>query len=409
MNFWQSFRIALEMLRLHKLRAFLTMLGVIIGVMSVTIIVMVSSGFQYFMTNQFQKLGSDSIYLAYSPGRLDRGTRVGNIAGLRLADVTYIKDRVQEVDLAAPILQVPTQKVIREDHELSDPRIFASDEYYGKLNRLDLASGRYIDENDVRDRANVCMIGEEVDKKLFPEGNPLGKYLTFKGITLQVIGVLQRIDLMGGTNAKDILLPITTAQDKWLGTEDLMMITLRPKSGYTVDATMDAVWRAMMVKSENKPIYRLDSQESIVGVFNTIFGVAGTVLAGIAALSLLVGGIGIMNIMLVSVTERTREIGLRKAVGARNGAILTQFLVESAMLSVVGGLIGMSIAYVLGMGVTALTATMNWPSAGGLPTPFPITAAVMATIFSAMIGVVFGLYPAFSAAKLDPIDALRRE
>jgi len=409
MNLVQSFRIAIEMLRLHKLRAFLTMLGVIIGVMSVTIIVMVSSGFQYFMTNEFQKLGSDTIFVFYDPGRLQRGATSGPINGLKNDDVAYLLNRVSAIDIAAPILQVPSQKVVNADRELKNPRIYATDENFATLNRVGVDRGRYLSPADVRERANVCMIGQEVESRLFPNKDSLGKYVTFQGITLEVVGVLQRVDIMGETNARDILLPYTTAQDKWVGGDNLMMITLRPRAGVSVKDAMDAVWQAMMVKSGNKPIYRVDSRESMLEIFGKIFTVAGTVLAAIAALSLLVGGIGIMNIMLVSVTERTREIGLRKAVGARSGSILLQFLVESAMLSVIGGLIGMGLAWILGLGVTALTSSLNWTSQGGLPTPFPLVAAILATLFSAMIGVVFGLYPAVSASQLDPIVALRRE
>ena len=164
-----------------------------------------------------------------------------------------------------------------------------------------------------------------------------------------------------------------------------------------------------MIRSGNRPLYRLDSRESIMQVFTGIIGVAGVILAAIAALSLLVGGIGIMNIMLVSVTERTREIGLRKAIGAPSGAILQQFLIEAATLGLVGGLIGMFIAWSLGNLVTFITALREFPTAEGLATPFPVTAALGAAAFSAFIGVVFGLYPALSASKLDPIVALRHE
>jgi len=408
MGVLQSLRTAFEMLRLHKLRAFLTMLGVIIGVMSVTIIVMISSGFQYFMTNEFKKLGSDTIIIGYDNwgGETEK---VASIDGLTMDDVAYLMGRVSALDIAAPIVQVPAQKVVREDREITNPRIFASDENFAELNRINLTEGRKITQADVRSRANVCIIGEEIRDRLFPDKQWVGKLVSFKGISLEVVGIFERLDMMGETNAKDVLLPLTTAQDKWIGGENLMMITTRPKPGIKVDDAMDAVWQALMLKSGNKRIYRVDSRESILNVFGKVFGVAGVVLAGIAALSLLVGGIGIMNIMLVSVTERTKEIGLRKALGAKRRAILTQFMVEAATLSLIGGLIGMALAFGLGQLVTMGTAAAKWPSAEGLPTPFPLAAGIASAVFSACIGVVFGLYPAISASRLDPIVALRRE
>jgi putative ABC transport system permease protein len=408
MNLGQSILIALEMLRLHKLRAFLTMLGVIIGVMSVTIIVMVSGGFQHFMTNEFQKLGADTIMVMYDDwGR--NTERAPGIDGLRMEDVTYLENRVSNIELVTPMVQGPTQRVSVEDRGVDNPRIFASNEAFLELNRVQILEGRPLDAADVRRRASVCLIGEELRDRLFPSGDAVGQHVNLPGIALEVVGVVERIDIMGQTTARDLYLPISTAQSKWIGGDRLMMIMTRPKPGVSVDAAQDAIWEALMVRSGDKKIYRVDSRESILRVFGTVFGVAGAVLAAIAALSLLVGGIGIMNIMLVSVTERTREIGLRKAVGAKQASILTQFVVEAATLSLVGGLIGMGIAYGLGSLVTFATASAAWPSAGGLPTPFPVTAGLFAALFSALIGIVFGLYPAMSAARLDPIDALRRE
>jgi len=405
----QSFTIAVDMLRMHKLRAALTMLGVIIGVFSVTIIIMVSEGFKYYMTNEIEKFGADTIIVMYDPGRMGRGRTLGGIEGLTSDDVTYLKSRVNAIDVISPINMIPAQPVTVEDRELSNPRIFASDENFHILNRLGLLEGRHLSGSDVRDRANVAVIGEETRDKLFPDKQALGRLISMKGITLEVVGVMETVEFMGQTNARDVLLPISTAQDKWLGGNTVGMITFRPKHGVTVPETMDRVWEALMLKSNNRRIYRMDSRESILQIFGGIIGAAGMILAAIAALSLLVGGIGIMNIMLVSVTERTREIGLRKAVGARNASVLGQFLVESATLSLIGGVIGMAFAWVLGSSITLITASLKWPSAGGLPTPFPVLSALAAAAFSAFIGMLFGLYPAISAAKLNPIDALRKD
>jgi putative ABC transport system permease protein len=311
--------------------------------------------------------------------------------------------------VVVPVIQGATQKVAYGERNLSDAAVKATDENYLVLNRVDMVEGRTITAEDVRTRANICLIGQEVRDRLFPDKRALGKYINFADITLQVVGVVATQEIFGQSNKKEVLVPISTAQDKWFGGSTLREINTRPKKGVKVQDAMDSVWQALMLKSGNQRAYRVDSNESIIKVFSGILGAAGAVLTAIAALSLLVGGIGIMNIMLVSVTERTKEIGLRKAVGAKRGAILTQFVVESATLSLIGGLIGMGLAYIIGMLVTRVTASVKWPSPEGLPAEFPIPAAIGAMIFSAFIGIVFGLYPAIAASRLDPIVALRRE
>ncbi len=407
--FFESIKVALDMLRLYKLRAFLTMVGVIIGVMSVTMIVMVKNGFQHYMTSEIEKLGARTLMIMYDPGRAMRGESVGAIGGLTNDDVTYLEERVETIKIFSPILMLPGQKISYGDLDLSDPRVFATDEKQTELSRVELLRGRTFTANDLDAMSNVCLIGEEVEERLFPARDSIGKLVTFRGITLEVVGVMKKVEIIGESSGKDVWIPITTAQAKWVGGDDVSFITALPNDDVETEAAMDDVWQALMLKSNNKAVYRVDSRESIIQVFGAILGVAGVVLASIAALSLLVGGIGIMNIMLVSVTERTREIGLRKAVGAKRRIILTQFLVESAMLSLVGGLIGMGVAYGFGSLITVVTKATSWPDSNGLLTPFPIYAALMASGFSALIGVVFGLYPAARAAQLSPIEALRSE
>lgn len=409
MNFGQSFVIALGMLRLHKLRAFLTMLGVIIGVMSVTLIVMISGAFQSYLESQFAKIGSDTIFVAFNPSRLDRGQIQGNLEELKLEDIEYIKERTGKIELASGYREAGRHTVKYGETELKDVGVRAIDQNFIELNRIELKQGRYIAEKDNEEKANVCVMSSDAVKQLFKDQDPIGKFVTMQGLTLQVIGVSEPLEMMGDRDTKMIFMPLATANAKWLGGTKVDLILLRAKKGVKVDDALEDVWKALMAKSNNRALYMVESSQNVLKVFQGVVGVAGAALAAVAALSLLVGGIGIMNIMLVSVTERTKEIGLRKAVGAKRPAILTQFLVEAATLSLIGGLIGMGIAYMLGNLVTLWTISLEWPNKDGLATPFPLPAAIMASLFSAMIGMVFGFYPAVSAARLDPIVALRRE
>ncbi|MBI1333312.1 MAG: ABC transporter permease [Armatimonadetes bacterium] len=409
MSLLQSVLVALDMLRLHKLRAFLTMFGVIIGVMAVTMTVMISNGFQSYMTNQFSKIGAKTITIMFDPGFRQRGQSMGKFDGLKTDDLQYLRDRCSSLDIISPSVMVPAQKATFEDKTLDSPRVYGGSIQSFKLNGTELESGRFYTQEEVDDRANVAVIGIDVKTQLFGSNPAEGQLITLAGITVEVIGVAKKQTIFGQSNGKDIYIPYTSAQSKWVGGNKLNYIQATPKDGVKPDVAMDDIWKALMLKSGNKKIYRVDSAESILGVFNSLIASAGLLLSAIAALSLLVGGIGIMNIMLVSVTERTREIGLRKALGAKRSLILLQFIVESATLALVGGLIGMGIAYGFGTVVTLATQQMKWPNESGLATPFPLSAAVGAMMFSAFIGVIFGFYPALSASRLDPIVALRRE
>ena len=409
MSILQSVLVALDMLRLHKLRAFLTMFGVIIGVMAVTVTVMISNGFQSYMTNQFSKIGAKTITVVFDPGFRQRGQSMGKLDGLKSADLKYLRDRCSSLDIISPSVQVNASKATYNDKTLDQPRVFGGSVESFRLNGTELETGRFYTEEEVTSRANVCVIGIDVKDQLFPKRVAEGNLITLAGVSVEVIGVAKKQTVFGQSNGKDILLPYTSAQSKWVGGEKLSYIQATPREGVKPETAMDDIWKALMLKSGNKKVYRVDSAESILGVFNGLISAAGGLLSAIAALSLLVGGIGIMNIMLVSVTERTKEIGLRKALGARRSLILTQFIVEAATLALVGGLIGMGIAYGFGSLVTILTQWKKWPNEGGLATPFPVSAAIGSMCFSAFIGVIFGFYPALSAARLDPIVALRRE
>lgn len=409
MQVFESIAIALDMLRQHKLRAFLTMLGVIIGVMSVTTIVMVSIGFQSYIRDQFGKLGSDTMFVFYDQGRRQRGQSLGNIDKMTMDDLEYLMQRVQSLEIGSGMITVPTKEVRFNDQYYTGPQVYGGDENFQELNRFTLIRGRKLTKGDLDGTANVCLVGEDVSKRLFLDRNPIGERVILSGLSVEIIGVIKKEDFMGDSTARMVLLPITTVQKKWTGGNRIDFMMLRPKPGTKISSAMDNVWQALMKRSNNRAVYRLDSRESIASTLNGVLGAATMILGAIAALSLLVGGVGIMNIMLVSVTERTREIGLRKAIGAPSYSILIQFVVESGTISLVGGLIGMGIAWTIGSLVTFVTAAKEWPQAGGLATPFPLSAALIAAAFSAIIGMVFGLYPALSASKLDPIVALRKD
>ena len=385
------------------------MLGVIIGVMSVTIIVMIQNGFNAYLTTEFRKLGADTLFVIYDPGRRQKGQSTAGIDGLTNEDIKFVLDRAQNIEIGSGTVNVPSSKATFGEQEFDNPKITAVDQNFFELNRFKTTSGRLISKEDVTNRANVCIIGTDLVDRLFHGNSPIGKLVTTGGFALEVVGVIEKTEFFGSSTANMMFVPLTMAQRKWVGGKHIDMMMLRAKSGIKVDDAMEQTWQALMVRSGNRAIYRLDSRESILQVFGKVLGAAGAILASIAALSLLVGGIGIMNIMLVSVTERTKEIGLRKAVGAKSTSIMVQFLVEAGTLSLFGGLIGMGIAWSLGRLVHAVTVVKQWPGPNGFETPFPITAAIFAAIFSAVIGMVFGLFPAMTASKLDPIVALRTE
>ena len=404
--FGQSVGIAFAMLRLHKLRAFLTMLGVIIGVMSVTLIVMISSGFRLYINEEFSKFGADTLFLMYDPGGRMRGQSLGGIEGLTLDDIQYVLDRCETIGVASGAHQMEGQVARAGAREARSVSVMAGDEGFQELNRYEVISGRPLTEADHKGRANVCIISEDLRDRLFPNQDPIGERVTLARISFEVVGVMKNMEFLGQSMGRAMVVPLTTALDKWIGGDNIMMITMRPKPGYTVDQAMDDVWRVMMNRTDNRPVYRVDSRQSFLELFQAVVGAAGILLAAIAALSLLVGGIGIMNIMLVSVTERTREIGLRMAVGAQRPAILIQFLVEAGVLSLVGGVIGMLTAMALGYGGSLL---LKVAADLTIPVAFPWMAGIGALVFSAAVGMVFGLFPAWSAARLDPIVALRSE
>jgi len=409
MGLFEAIRVALDTLRAHKLRSFLTMLGVIIGVMAVVVMVALIEGARTSVIEEFEKLGSDVIIVAYDPSeRLRREERGGTVEGLTLQDLNAIRS-------------LDTLRVVTAERELGEKEIVYQGEKvratvsgvadgYLTARALEIAQGRFFEPHEIEAGEKLAVLGYETARKLFGKNDPVGQEILLDGTQVRVVGVLKKRGRAFGEDQDNaVYLPLYAALRRWSGDEHLSVIFAMPNSREQTAAAMDAIWETLMRLHNNQPDFRVDTLESILQAITRVISLFGLLLGGIAGLALLVGGIGIMNIMLVSVTERTREIGLRKAVGARREQILLQFLIESATLATIGGLIGMALGWGFGEGIEWLTKRSDAFGENGLSFYFPLWAAIGAFLFSASVGLVFGLYPAWRAANLDPIVALRYE
>ncbi|TDB38105.1 MAG: FtsX-like permease family protein [Actinobacteria bacterium] len=397
MNLAESFRIALRALNANKARSILTMLGVVIGVAAVILLVGIGTGVQDEITGQVEGLGSNLLFIV--PGQYG-GSMGGDQAPpsrrFTIEDSDLLARRVPGVDAVVPVLQAGS--TIKRGNRSVRVVVAAANEQGGEVFSGTLEGGRGYRKSEVQAAARVVAIGSTVRETLFPGQDPVGKVVTLEGQRFTVVGYYES---MGGGLAGDqdsqVYIPITTAQ---------RVFNLNYINTIVVKATDPA--RIEVVKADLRRVltprygeeFTVFTQEQTLGLLSDLLGTLTYMLAGIAGISLLVGGIGIMNIMLVSVSERTREIGIRKAVGARTYDILSQFVIEAVGLSVLGGIIGISI----GWGGAVLMAKFT-------PVPTNVTPWAVATafFFAAGVGVFFGVYPAWKASQLDPIVALRYE
>ncbi|EOD01409.1 ABC transporter permease [Caldisalinibacter kiritimatiensis] len=407
MNILESFRIAISSLLANKMRSFLTMLGIIIGIASVITIVSLGQGSQATIGNEFEKIGTNRV-----------------IFGMNWGENPRYQDRFDEYDLAtikrifkddikaiSPIMSTNGEAL--SGREKGSIYIIGVNEDYSKIQNFDMVKGRFLLESDVKGERNVCVIDKKLAMDLFKRTDVLGEKIMvdtgFSKIALLVCGVYETppstFDKLNQQLAGDIptqlYAPVTLMKKLRMGSR-YYSFEISVLDNKNVNKLTDNIIKVIEKRhrNEGKNYYRVQTAQQVMDIFNNILGVLSGVIGAIAAISLLVGGIGVMNIMLVSVTERTREIGIRKAIGATRKDILIQFLIESMLITGIGGIIGTA----FGLGIQALIAMSL-----GIPPSISIITILIAVIFSTIVGVISGLYPANKAAKLDPILALRYE
>lgn len=397
-NLFDLIKNAFVALKANKLRSALTILGVIIGVSSVILLVSIGQGLQRYLNDQFEALGTNII--AVMPGSFGgEGGFSGapNIQGSKLT-LDHVKDLEKigpPINAVAPIFQSADVAVYQKKEV--GITVIGSTENYNHVRRLNIEKGRFLSSSDLDSAKRVVVIGPSLAEKLFGFQDPIGKEITLAERKFTVIGVSEKLGSMMGIDIDKVAyIPITTAQ-KVIGFNNLMEIMLKVDDQKNIDRAKQLT-KNYFLKKLTKDQFSIMDQAQMLSTINNILGVLTLALGGIAAISLLVGGIGIMNIMLVSVTERTREIGLRKAVGATPRAILFQFLTESVILSCGGGLIGVS----LGWGVSRVLNRF-------FPSEVTIWSVLLAFFVSVSIGIIFGVAPAIRASRLNPINALRYE
>ncbi|MFL5329050.1 MAG: ABC transporter permease [Gemmataceae bacterium] len=403
--------ISLRTLAKNKLRSGLTVLGVVIGIAAVTTMVSIGQAAGELVRMQFENLGSNVIVIIPEHGR-NGGAREGKVATLTAEDSKAIAAECPAVAATSPEVFFSAQ-VIGGNTNWNPSEMRGCGPDYIAVRNWPIAAGECFGERDVTGASKVCVIGHTIRNKLFPNGNPIGQQVRIRNIPFTVVGVLARkgANLVGQDQDDIVMIPWTTARKRVQGSPfaNIDVILASARSEPLTDKAVEQMTTLLLERHHIAPGDRADFEvrtvKEVANVLAIITGTLTMMLSAIAAISLVVGGVGIMNIMLVSVTERTREIGIRMALGARPRDILRQFLVEAVVLSSIGGAIGVALGIGASYGLTAiinvLLPSSQWPFVVSL------TAAVVALIFAAAVGVFFGYYPARRASRLDPIEALR--
>jgi len=385
----QSFRMAFSSILSNKMRSFLTMLGIIIGVVAVVVLVSLVNGATSSVTSQIQGLGSDLLTVNI--------TNKGNDS-LSMGEVENLAADYESIGATAP--SSTQYATARNGTKTYDATIQGTTSSYEQIGSLNLLYGRFLKTPDICDSSAVAVVGVDVADELFGSRQIIGQSISVNGRSFLIIGVLsESTSAFGGSDGK-VIIPYTLAQ-RIFKQSDVTTFYVAAKDSDSVDAAQTDLTTAMMRKfNQDADSFAITNQAAILSTMDSVISTMTLLLGGIAGISLLVGGIGIMNIMLVSVAERTREIGIRKAIGAGRKRILSQFLIESLVISVLGGFIGILVSWGI-LAIVSAIASMSFTMTGSV--------IALAVGFCMFVGVVFGLYPASKASKLQPIQALRMD
>jgi len=406
--------VAVRALLRNKMRAALTVLGIVIGIAAVTTMVSVGSSAGQLLQNQLQSIGSNFIVVQPRFDRRRGGVQSGNMITLTDEDARAIGRECSSVLAFSPLV-FGARPVVRGNTNMQPKEMWGVGVDYLRVRSWEIEAGGFFTERDERAGNCVCVIGYTVVRELFPSDNPVGQQIRIGNIPFTIVGVLgaKGASLTGDDQDNVVLMPYTTVKRRLQGSSfnDVAAILVGARGPELIETARGEITALLRdrhrIAMGQKADFEVVTSEQLSQLFGTITGMMTALLASIAGISLLVGGVGIMNIMLVSVTERTREIGIRMAMGARGRDILVQFLIESVVLSCFGGVIGLAMGIGASVGITKLINTISpgadWPVVVSIP------AGIVAMVFAACVGLVFGLYPAWRASCLDPIDALRYE
>jgi putative ABC transport system permease protein len=402
----ETFRLSLDALRAHKLRSFLTLLGVILAVTTLVAVMSVVAGLNFYVADRVANLGAN-VYVVDRFGIITsevEWVKAQKRPLVTLEEFQWVRDHVKSAERVAAAgwvnIDMRYNGVL-----LENTRVMGASADYAELRNIGLASGRYITEADDRHHSPICVIGADVAKKFFPNVDPIGRTIRAGTHSYQVVGVAEAIgSAFGQSQDNFMLIPLVTYYKEWHTQADWLAIFVQAPSTEMIPASEDEVRMLMRAHRhldwDTKDNFAILGSDSIMALWKDLTGNLFGVAMALTGVFLVVGGIVIMNIMLASVTERTREIGIRRSLGARKKHIILQFMTESAVLAAVGGIIGIVLAY----GIVALGRATT-----SIPMRTPLSAVIISLAVSTCVGLFFGIYPAMRAARLDPIEALRAE